>query len=51
MTRRTPPLAHLYAVRVGKTGQHHVWATSECDAIARAHGMGLPASSARRVQL
>lgn len=38
----------LYAVRVGKA-QHHVWATSECHAIAEAHGMGLPATSARRV--
>ena len=40
----------LYAVRVGKAS-HHVWATSEGDAIARAHGMGLPASAARKVAL
>lgn len=48
MTRRHLRPIHLYAVRVGKT-QHRVWATSECHAIAEAHGMGLPASSARRV--
>ena len=51
MTRRHPHPVRLYAVRVGKTAQHHIWATSECDAIARAHGMGLPASAARRVAL
>lgn len=47
MTATLRPL-RLYAVRVGKT-QHRVWATSECDAIAEAHGMGLPATSARRL--
>lgn len=46
----TPTLrpVRLYIVRAGKT-EHHVWATSECHAIAEAHGMGLPASSARRI--
>ena len=48
MSTPTPHPIRLYAVRVGKT-QHRVWATSECHAIAEAHGMGLPASSARRV--
>ncbi|MBD9395163.1 hypothetical protein IB243_22760 [Acidovorax sp. ACV01] len=40
----------LYAVRAGKA-THHIWATSECDAIAKAHGLGLPASAARKVAL
>lgn len=47
---KTPTLRpiRLYAVRAGKT-EHHVWATSEAHAIAEAHGMGLPASAARRI--
>lgn len=48
MTPRPLRLIRLYSVRAGKTA-HHIWATSECDAIAKALGMGLPASSARRV--
>ena len=39
---------NLYGVRVGAT-THRIWATSTCDAIARAHGMGLPASCAWRL--
>lgn len=41
-------LVRLYNVRAGKS-THSIWATSEGDAIAKALGMGLPASSARRV--
>lgn len=51
MTRRHLHPVRLYAVRIGKNTQRHIWATSECDAIARAHGMGLPASAARKVAL
>ena len=47
-TQNTLRPVRLYSVRVGKAF-HRVWATSECDAIAEAHGMGLPASSARRL--
>jgi hypothetical protein len=50
MTRRHLRPVRLYNVRVGKA-THPIWATSEGDAIARAHGMGLPASAARRVAL
>ena len=50
MNRRHLHPVRLYAVRVGKAS-HHIWATSECDAIAKAHGMGLPASAARKVAL
>lgn len=47
MTRHLLPV-HLYNVRAGKA-THPIWAISEGDAIARALGLGLPASSARRV--
>lgn len=39
---------NLYGVRVGKD-THRIWATGGCDAIAQAHGMGLPATCAWRL--